>query len=148
MSNGWGKGSTRAWRRVRDVVLRRDGYRCQIRIRGACTETATVVHHKRGKAAGDDPAHLEAACWECNNRVGDPTAQGVGWDVVAYVRTMTAVPLRVVMARWPDVDVKGVLRRAVRRGEVVHLGRGSYGRGAVDQPPRTVDPQPKRVTRW
>jgi 5-methylcytosine-specific restriction endonuclease McrA len=72
MSRSWEKGSTRAWRRARRLVLERDHYRCQLKLDG-CTTVATTAHHVKGKAMGDDPAHLVAACASCNGKVGDPT---------------------------------------------------------------------------
>ena len=74
MSKAWQRGSTRAWRQVRAAVLLRDGHRCQIRLPG-CTTIASQAHHLHGKAAGDDPAGLVAACKPCNLQVGDPSAQ-------------------------------------------------------------------------
>jgi 5-methylcytosine-specific restriction endonuclease McrA len=72
VSAGWSGGSTRRWRKTRDAVLQRDGYSCRLRLSG-CTGTATHVHHTRGKAAGDEPAFLIAACEHCNLLTGDPT---------------------------------------------------------------------------
>lgn len=73
MSRSWVKGSTRAWRRLRRLVLERDGYICQLKIEGVCTGLATHVHHTLGRAiTGDDPAYLVAACEACNLHVGDP----------------------------------------------------------------------------
>jgi 5-methylcytosine-specific restriction endonuclease McrA len=72
VSKAWTGGSTRAWRRVRALVLARDGRLCRLQLAG-CTTVATHVHHVRGKARGDDPAHLVAACAGCNLKVGDPT---------------------------------------------------------------------------
>ncbi|HEV8653324.1 MAG TPA: HNH endonuclease signature motif containing protein [Actinomycetes bacterium] len=72
MSRGWKGGSTRAWRRVRRQVLERDGYRCQLKL-DVCTTRATTAHHVKGKAMGDDPRFLVAACQPCNLKVGDPT---------------------------------------------------------------------------
>ena len=71
---GWdGRGSTRAWRRIRAQVLARDGYVCQLRLPGVCTIHATCVHHTIGKAvSGDDPRYLVASCQPCNGRIGDP----------------------------------------------------------------------------
>lgn len=74
MSGAWGKGSTRAWRKLRAQILARDGYRCQLKIPGTCKTLATCVHHLDGKAMGDDPARLVASCTPCNLAVGDPTA--------------------------------------------------------------------------
>jgi 5-methylcytosine-specific restriction endonuclease McrA len=76
MSRNWSAGSTRAWRRTRARVLDRDGHQCQLRIEGICTGRATHVHHTHGRAiTGDDPAHLVAACPDCNLHLGDPTTQ-------------------------------------------------------------------------
>lgn len=71
---GWGGGSTRAWRAVRAAVLARDGNVCKIRIPGTCVNQSEPmhVHHTRGKAHGDDPAYLVAACAPCNLKIGEP----------------------------------------------------------------------------
>lgn len=71
MSEGWGKGSTRRWRVVRAQVLKRDQYRCQLKL-DVCTTIAECVHHLRGKRHGDDPEWLVAACNACNLKIGDP----------------------------------------------------------------------------
>jgi AAA domain-containing protein/HNH endonuclease len=67
MSRAWAGGSTRAWRKTRELVLARDGYRCQIR-GPKCTTTATEADHIVTREAGgtDDPANLRAACGPCN----------------------------------------------------------------------------------
>jgi len=68
---GWdGRGSTTAWRKVRAVVLARDGYICQLRISGVCTYRARHVHHLHGKDMGDHPSGLVASCAECNLHLG------------------------------------------------------------------------------
>lgn len=83
VSKAWGKGSTRAGRKVRARVLLRDGYRCQLAYAGEwitadgqarhCMGAADCVHHTRGKGVtGDDPAHMVAACTPCNLRAGEP----------------------------------------------------------------------------
>lgn len=65
----------RDWRRVRLVVLARDGYRC--RIRGPrCTDVATTVDHIVELARGGarlDPDNLRAACKPCNSSAGATT---------------------------------------------------------------------------
>lgn len=74
MSYSWKGGSTSQWRKTRAVVLARDGYRCQIRLPGVCTDKATQVHHTQGRSVtGDDPRYLVASCRECNLKIGDPT---------------------------------------------------------------------------
>jgi len=72
MSTAWASGSTAEWRRVRADVLKRDGYRCRLKLDG-CTTVAEHVHHTLGReVSGDNPAHLLAACASCNQRAGDP----------------------------------------------------------------------------
>lgn len=79
-NTGWEGGSTRAWRKIRAAVLKRDGYICQLRLEpdkkahfDGCTHKATHAHHLDGKAMGDDPNRIVAACAACNQRIGDPT---------------------------------------------------------------------------
>src|SRR5262245_33077310 len=63
------------WRKVRRVVLERDGYLCQIRLPG-CTRVATVVDHIRPwQETGPtfDPRLLQASCAPCNRRKGSLT---------------------------------------------------------------------------
>lgn len=73
MSRSWARGSTRAWRRTRALVLERDGWECQLRLPG-CTYVATHVHHTLGRErTGDDPQFLVGACEHCNLATGDPT---------------------------------------------------------------------------
>lgn len=64
-------GSTRAGRKVRALVLDRDGHQCQLRLDG-CQGLATHAHHTLGWIHGDDPARMVAACEHCNLTVGDP----------------------------------------------------------------------------
>lgn len=90
MSASWASGSTRAYRRVRAVVLARDGYRCRAHADGWCarapgTHTCTGraeltgpdaghAHHTHGRAVtGDDPRYMVASCAACNLHIGDPT---------------------------------------------------------------------------
>ena len=73
-SEGWKNGSTRAWRKTRAYVLKRDGGKCQVGLDG-CTYIATCVHHTHGRATtGDDPKYLVASCQHCNQAIGDPSA--------------------------------------------------------------------------
>lgn len=76
MSGAWGKGSTWAWRKLRLAILRRDGYRCQLRVEGVCTVVADCVHHLYGKAQGDSPRDLVASCTPCNLHIGEPFRAG------------------------------------------------------------------------
>jgi|SRR6185369_8875157 hypothetical protein len=88
MSRAWNTANGREWRRIRaDVLLANANTnrgRCALNVGrvcqrhgkpcpGICTGTANQVHHARGKAFGDDPRFLVAACKECNLHVGDPT---------------------------------------------------------------------------
>lgn len=67
-SKAWRNGPNPGWRKTREVVLQRDGYQCQIQMPGVCTGLATCVDHIAGKAGGDDPRLLRAACEPCNSR--------------------------------------------------------------------------------
>jgi len=74
MSRGWASGSTRAYRKIREFVLARDGWACQIKKAGICVGRADCVHHTKGRAVTrDDPRFMVAACTPCNLNVGDPT---------------------------------------------------------------------------
>ena len=55
------------WVKVRRTVLQRDGYSCQLRLRG-CTQYATQIDHKLSVMQGgtDDFDNLQAACKWCN----------------------------------------------------------------------------------
>ena len=68
-------GSTRAWRKVRAAVLKRDGYRCRY-----CGAEATTVDHVRPVVSGgtDREDNLVAACAECNRAKGDKTLAEFG----------------------------------------------------------------------
>lgn len=63
-------GSTRAWRRIRLHVLRRDGYRCQMMLPdgSVCGEPASTVDHavRREHGGTDALLNLRAACIRCN----------------------------------------------------------------------------------
>lgn len=77
MSTAWKGGSTRRWRAIRAAVLEENlasnGGRCRLQIPTVCTRRANTAHHTLGKAiTGDDPAHLIAACRDCNLHIGDP----------------------------------------------------------------------------
>lgn len=57
----------RAWRKLRQRVLVRDSYACQLRLQ-ACTEYATEVDHKLSRMLGGDDSmeNLQASCRNCN----------------------------------------------------------------------------------
>jgi hypothetical protein len=68
MSKAWAAGSVPGWRRLRAVVLQRDDYTCQIKIRG-CTIRANTVDHILGVEVSGvicDPKYLRAASAHCN----------------------------------------------------------------------------------
>jgi 5-methylcytosine-specific restriction endonuclease McrA len=68
----WSNLSGRVRARVRQVVLTRDGHRCQLQLDG-CTRIATTVDHVRPReVAGDGPDNLVAACAWCNGSKGRP----------------------------------------------------------------------------
>lgn len=60
-------GSTRAWRRLREMILRRDGYRCVI----CRSEDRLEVHHIDGDWRNDAPENLETRCFAHNPRGQD-----------------------------------------------------------------------------
>jgi 5-methylcytosine-specific restriction protein A len=60
--------STVAWRRLRLLVLARDGHRCQV-AGPDCATVATCVDHIVARADGGDcwaPSNLRASCHKCN----------------------------------------------------------------------------------
>lgn len=85
MSRSWRNGSTSAHRRLRAYILSRDGYICRLAYPGVwvtkhgkeykCLGIANSVHHLDGKAQGDNPDRMVAACMPCNLRAGDPQQQ-------------------------------------------------------------------------
>jgi 5-methylcytosine-specific restriction endonuclease McrA len=63
----------RRWRQVRLLVLRRDGYLCQIQGPG-CAGQADAVDHVIALRQGGprlDPGNLVAACSHCNSAKGN-----------------------------------------------------------------------------
>ena len=102
---GWEQGSTTAWRRVRALVLARDGYRCRAHADGwcamvkgdhRCTSLAPLTggpgvaghaHHTRGRdVTGDDPRFIVAACPACNLHIGNPVARAVDPPLTTVTR--------------------------------------------------------------
>lgn len=77
MSKAWAAGSSRAWRRVRDLVMEHNrlhyGGKCRARVRGICLGIAQHAHHTRGReVTGDDPRFIEGVCAPCNLHIGNP----------------------------------------------------------------------------
>jgi 5-methylcytosine-specific restriction endonuclease McrA len=70
---------TGRWKRIRETVLKRDNYDCQIR-GPRCTEIATTVDHIVPHAHGGDDSYgnLRAACHRCNSTLGART-RGAGF---------------------------------------------------------------------
>lgn len=68
MSHLQPSGSTRAWRALREYILRRDRYLCRIGTPGVCTAVATCVDHvvPREEGGGDEETNLRAGCEPCN----------------------------------------------------------------------------------
>lgn len=66
------RGLGQPWRKVRPVVLERDGHRCQIRTAGVCTIVATTVDHiiERDRGGTHELTNLRAACGPCNSAKG------------------------------------------------------------------------------
>jgi len=65
------RGYGPAWRRLRLVILERDGHSCRW-----CGGPANTVDHVTPKAHGgsDDPSNLVAACLRCNSSRGGRTS--------------------------------------------------------------------------
>lgn len=62
------RGYGHAWRKLRESILKRDGYLCvKCRVEGRLIE-ATDVDHIKAKAHGgtDDPDNLQALCAPCH----------------------------------------------------------------------------------
>jgi 5-methylcytosine-specific restriction protein A len=58
-----------AWRAVRQFVLIRDGFLCQLRLQGCGGSANTVDHIIEATAGGSDhPMNLRAVCPACHNR--------------------------------------------------------------------------------
>lgn len=70
-----------AWRRVRQLVLERDGWRCRIkgrRCEGQASEVDHIVPMDAGGAALD-PMNLRAACPTCNRGRANRSKSEDGW---------------------------------------------------------------------
>lgn len=71
MSEAWATGSSRAWRRLRSLVLERDAYTCQV---DGCGQIATTVGHLDPLCEGypklTSMARLRAECARHNYSEG------------------------------------------------------------------------------
>lgn len=56
----------REWFRIREAILRRDGYQCQLQL-GGCSSAASEVDH-RVHGDNHDPSNLQAACSSCHRK--------------------------------------------------------------------------------
>lgn len=74
MSQAWSQVDRTKWRKVRRLVLQRDGYDCQLRLPG-CTVHADEVDHvvplSTDPDLAYDPSNLRAACRWCNRSRGN-----------------------------------------------------------------------------
>lgn len=78
-SIGWPSGSTRAYRKARDIVLERDGWICQLcgkpiprHLRGPHPQSGSAHHTGAREVTGDNPAHMVASHLLCNQQAGNP----------------------------------------------------------------------------
>lgn len=62
------RGYGHAWRKLRLVILKRDGYRCQPCRRKGLLTAATQVDHivPKAKLGTDHPSNLQAICDSCH----------------------------------------------------------------------------------
>jgi 5-methylcytosine-specific restriction endonuclease McrA len=78
---------TVTWQRLRQWVLDRDGWVCQVRDKG-CTHGATTVDHIAATVEGGDfwsPANLRASCRHCNSVRGARLARRYRVSTARYV---------------------------------------------------------------
>lgn len=68
---GWGYGVHQpVTGKLRDFIMERDGYKCQIGIAGVCISEASQIDHIAGPSM--EPSNLQASCRPCNmNKVVD-----------------------------------------------------------------------------
>lgn len=62
------RGYGHRWQKLRDAIMRRDGYLCQVCLAGGKYRPADEVDHVIPKAQGgsDDPCNLRAICAPCH----------------------------------------------------------------------------------
>ena len=93
-------GGTRAWRRLVDATLARDGYTCQMTVAmpgqppgRVCGRPATTADHiiPRALGGGDELANLQAACVPCNLAAGAKLRGRAGADLVRSHNAITAL---------------------------------------------------------
>lgn len=140
-----GRGGSSAWRRLRLLILERDGYRCQIPLHDGrlCSAPATHVDHIVPRKYGGTEAvsNLRAACQPCNLKRGpgrapvDPSAprrQKPGARSAGPWRRLRAEVLRRDgdLCRWPTGTGGQCLAPATN---VLHVQLPSTG-GARNDP--------------
>jgi 5-methylcytosine-specific restriction endonuclease McrA len=62
------RGTTRQWGKLRELILRRDGWQCR-RCSGIGSMLGLEVHHLDGRAANNSPANLITLCRDCHVEV-------------------------------------------------------------------------------
>ena len=64
------RGYGAAWRKLREYVLRRDFYLCQVCARNGRVTAARDVDHimAKGKGGTDDESNLQSICTPCHKR--------------------------------------------------------------------------------
>lgn len=62
------KPETYAYRKIRELILERADYNCEVRIEGVCIGRALIVDHKLNRSQGrdDSPENLQAICVFCD----------------------------------------------------------------------------------
>ena len=72
ITSDWDFYRSRAWKRMRAAILRRDGYLCQHCRRYGRDREATTVHHiahlEDAPERALDPSNLISLCTACHNR--------------------------------------------------------------------------------
>jgi 5-methylcytosine-specific restriction endonuclease McrA len=73
--------TTSQWRRIRLLVLERDGGLCRVNLPGCTTQAEHVDHIVPWRLGGAvyDPANLRAACAWCNKALANK-ARSVNWS--------------------------------------------------------------------
>lgn len=138
------RGSTRRWRTIRDAILRRDGFRCQMIRDGArCGRPAGDVNHKIRRADAppgfplDAASNLEAACTHCNRgdrpgRITLPPAPTMAQVAIANILDTAGIPYtagrklaRPVLTAaghpWRNRDIDAACRWRRYRGPLIRV---------------------------
>ena len=66
------RGSTHRWRKIRAATIAARGNRCErCSKEGGAGGAGLEVHHRHGRANGDQPSNLQVLCSNCHSAV-DP----------------------------------------------------------------------------